>query len=747
MKFYSFLLLLYALNLKISNNYYGFVDANNRYGQYHCTQNSNENRLFVIINMNHIIDKSEHYYYMKKEKDVPAVNDYVLHSVVPNTNLKFKQIKKFIIPIKNLYYNIHNKYEDIRNNIHFLICPYSTQSNLYTKFTELDENKPLTVYMDAARCSIYKCTIGIYPRATEYMNTVDKILQGGQIDFGIFIGFKDSPAENLDSIYFYAGYYKKAGHTNIPLVACPYINWVVRQSLAKFTPDPLVTEKFPLLPDDNKRHILIPAYILKKVKRPKDATDRFTFTCGTLEQDKNFTEAGPIKIGYEFDIDEKIIARKFKVDKNNFYCGDLDITNYYLFSFIDSGDLLGKQTPEMEPVTSTTEQKFYYNQVFYAYKKNDILEKYKNNEERFFDEDHYPPVFHAECITRHDSEVGKLTPKIGERLQAPRYRPVVKGGEEVETYIIDLHEQKGQDITCHVSLFKNTDQRYSDFYSKAFATRIQKVFDADGKEYSGEPSPSIKVTGDEKTDIGVYRCTLHSTDVVEVLDSEFHLLSGKLSDQKTIVEESYSNKDMFKCELVNINKQFLIKMQVTIPKQKAVTYYMDKKKNEKNKNFKERFNYITYHPNDESDYKTDTVVKCIYKNDETNDETVVEKKVDIKDKPKEDKFSKKILIPIIVGVSVFIIIILAIVAFLVIKKRRDKKRLELLSNATNSTSKSKSKSSTSGSKSISKSSNSTSKSKTKKSKSRSKATSGLSKNSKSKYSTTKSSTSQLSANK
>ncbi|CEF66106.1 Hypothetical protein SRAE_2000077600 [Strongyloides ratti] len=700
MRLISLHLLVYSLIFSICTIKLSYANTNG-WGEYSCDSSIQENRVYVMVDYNIVpSSKKENTFFTIKEDDAPIHGEFVVHSIQNSVNLKITKLKKILIPLKNLYHKQQSSYESFGNNIYFLICPKKAASNSHFTFNKPYEQMPLTQNKIGFKCSLLSCNIGLYPQGDQHMSTSEKIMNGGVVEQGLFIGFKDNPTENFNYILFYGGT-KTAGYDKTVLVACPYKNWVSRYTYATFKPDSLILDHYPKIPDDYDRHILVPAHRLRYIPRQIGVKNRLTFTCGYLEQDKNITQSGPIRIGYEFDKNDNYLIDYFQIKSDKFYCGNIDITNYYLFSYIYKADIHYSDQGEIEYITKLNEHKFYYKQVIYAYDKDWILNKFKNNKEKFFDNDYDLPIFETKCVAKHGTEVGKLGLTVDKIPQYPKYKVVKKDDPEKETYTIDLDANKDKEISCKVILFKNKDPRYSDFYEKAFSTRIQKILDVNDQTYSGELVKSIKITGDPNKDIGKYKCILYNVTILDIVDSEFYVLAKSLSNQTTTVDESMSNKDMYKCDLVDKNKQFLIKMTVTIPNKKPIFFERDTKIiNYINKNFKERFDHVVYHPDDEKDYRTDTNVKCIYLDPNTKKETEVQKNIKVaeKKKKKETKgLSKTVIISIICGSIFAVIVLIGVVICLIVVKKNEKKKQMLISQNSGTSSMSKSHSSVRGS--------------------------------------------------
>uniref|UniRef100_A0A0K0G1Y9 Ig-like domain-containing protein n=1 Tax=Strongyloides venezuelensis TaxID=75913 RepID=A0A0K0G1Y9_STRVS len=713
MKFCYFLF-LYFLNTKISNNF--LLSQNNEWGTYECSAKSSLNgkeRFFIITNINVITNRIEEYYYLKDINTAPTTDSHIIENVSEDINVLAKKVIKLMIPLESLYFNYYNVPVDFKNNINFLFCPLEFASKLGV-FNENYEEKAIGKYVNGTRCSVYKCDIGPFPMVNSHANISHRILIDKELEKVFFIGFQTSPNKNIDYIFFYnAG--KPAGNINIVLVACPYKNWIRKQSSAKFIPSKYVKNDFPSLPNDMDRHKLVPTFILENISRGQNFPSRNTFTCGRLEQYEKLADPTPIKIGYEFDQLEDISSQFLTIEGEELFCGDVDITDHYIFTFLNSTDIFNSSEPNMEYVTSIKSVNFYVNQKIYAYDKEYILSKYNDSAEEFFDTDNDLPIFPPSCIANHRVEIAKLKLKIGSTIVNSKFKKDKFTGENIETYTVSVKEQKDQELSCHAVLLKNSDDRYTNFYNKKYSTRIKKIKDANGKPYSGNASTAIKITESIEEVAGVYTCTIYNSKVHEILDSEFHILPGELDPYIKKVKNNKPNKHLYRCTTINMmSNQTLIEMNVTHQGKKTMSFQFSNKN--RNKNFKKYKHYVIYNPDDESRFNLPTEIKCTYMNFSSIDNPTVEQNIQTYHTDNtRHSISSIIFIPIGFGTILIILIVILKIIYAISLIRYNKKKAAVLnSNSCSSETKTESDSSTLSSKSNSRSrSNSISSIKTK----------------------------------
>uniref|UniRef100_A0A0N5BMB9 Ig-like domain-containing protein n=1 Tax=Strongyloides papillosus TaxID=174720 RepID=A0A0N5BMB9_STREA len=701
MKFCYFLF-FYFLNTRISNNF--LLSQSNEWGAYECSAKSPLNgkeRFFIITNINVISHRIEEYYYLKDINTAPTTDSIVIENVSENVNVLAKKVIKLMIPLETLYFNYYNVPVDLKNNINFLFCPLEFASKLGV-FNENVVGHRIEKYVNGIRCSVYKCDIGPFPMVNSHTNISERILVDREVDKVFFIGFQTSPNKNIDYIFFYNSD-KPAGNAHIVLVACPYINWIRKQSSAKFIPSKYVKNDFPSLPNDMDRHKLVPTFMLENISRGQNFSNRNTFTCGTLEQYEKLADPTPIKIGYEFDQSEDISSKFLTIDGDNFFCGDVNITNHYIFTFINSTDIMNSSEPIMEYITSIKSVNFYVNQKIYAYDKEYILSKYKDGAEKFFDTDNDLPIFSPSCVANHKVEVAKLRLKIGSTINPPKLKKNNSTGKSIETYIVSIKEQKDQELSCHAVLLKNNDDRYTNFYNKKYSTRITKIKDANGKPYSGNASISIKITESIEEVAGVYTCTIHNSEVYEILNSEFQILPGELDPNIKKVKKNKPNKRLYTCATVNMGNQTLIEMNVTHQEKETISFQFSNKS--RNKNFKKYKHYVIYHPDNESEFNLPTEIKCTYMNFTSKDIASVDQNIQTYDKDNmKHSISSIVFIPIACGaILVLLIVILKVIYVISLIRHKKKNAAVLNSNSCASKSKTVSDSSTLSSKSNSRS--------------------------------------------
>uniref|UniRef100_A0A0N4Z1L7 6-cysteine protein n=1 Tax=Parastrongyloides trichosuri TaxID=131310 RepID=A0A0N4Z1L7_PARTI len=243
-------------------------------------------------------------------------------------------------------------YDDIPENFHVFYIAADSDDLHQTFFSTYFSKKEIVSY-EQSPCHLVVCNLGLYLYHRKYKG--DEIIKYKVTDFDFVVYIK---MKHKDNEYFFDTL--KLDDTYIPLILCPYDNWVSRSSMVKYISyerSGIVLENF------SKRHIFLPVH-----RKP---FYRGNFFCGYLK----FLDGYELKIGFGIRyVDEGGYIKKIDVTMNDLVCSDgMKEIDYYHFVFYNNF----KENNHMKYINMTSLDKiplFHENEI-YLYAKSDNIFK------------------------------------------------------------------------------------------------------------------------------------------------------------------------------------------------------------------------------------------------------------------------------------------------------------------------------------------------------------------------------------
>uniref|UniRef100_A0A0N4ZPQ3 6-cysteine protein n=1 Tax=Parastrongyloides trichosuri TaxID=131310 RepID=A0A0N4ZPQ3_PARTI len=486
-------------------------------------------RIRILTNEIYMRDKNEDYFY---EHFMFPDNVEKFSAIIQTKKGKFLKVRNIHyvdMNLKSLHVPKHKKeiFHPLVRHIKFLFCPVkSINTNLF-HFNGRKNGGLLRWTYGASVCSLELCEIGLY--VMKDGTTSDKLEEGDNIDKAFYIAFKAMHNEAL--LFKLPDMYEG----DMTLVPCPYVNWIVKNSLSRFQPAPYIKDDFPTIEDDLNRHRLTPTFFVNRHKKIdyRQESDK-SFICGKIIQHNRPS----VPVGFEFMQQNKpsIINDLIHIGDIKEICNGKKIKGNYVFGIIRKNNTYERKNDIYFYFTNEN-LKYYSGLEMYVYDKDEITnnrkslleeeKKHQNGEGYdfiyFYRHIHtYKPFCKAGFYADDEKYItGVLKLRIG-RENIPSLE------DENKETIYKISSLKGHfphTLSCYIFMTKPTNEKYSEFYSKKFKTNIRKIKDLSGKILVKKYTHEIFITDELDEIYGTYECVLDTNEPFpNIKNSTFNII-------------------------------------------------------------------------------------------------------------------------------------------------------------------------------------------------------------------------------
>uniref|UniRef100_A0A0N4ZMZ6 6-cysteine protein n=1 Tax=Parastrongyloides trichosuri TaxID=131310 RepID=A0A0N4ZMZ6_PARTI len=652
-----------------------------RLGNYVCQDRNNQDERFVILDGKDPIDENlaESFFRRHKLSDTSRHDKDITIQLGEGKTLTVKNVNIIKIILKDLFVpEGRNNYVKLYTFLNFLFCPIRKIENKIYFFDSIKiEDNGLRKYDQTTRCTVEYCNIGLY--LYEENTEVGTLLKGGTINKAFYVAIV--PEKNEEFFSFYGLKFT----VNVKaLLKCPYKEWFHKHSSATFEPMEYITDEFPGV---GNRHKYVPGYAERNLEKIHQDQNSKGFICGRVRQLKPLPT---FNVGFEYGMNNDIIkSTNVRFDNGILFCGSNDLKDYYVFGYLSKRYQL-IEGPEWKYFKDNI--KLHYGQLLYAYKKSDVDERYNN-----FDANKAIP---PSCIGENKELPATLKLNINGSPVSEFKSVVEEDGTYVFYYMID--EIKGTEVkllSCYANLDNHKNDAFNEYYAKNYRFNIimKKTID---KRIVSTPSEFEKSINKDNDFYGIYACKTTSQTPNKMLkESNIVIVPANNQVLRLIKKIVQAKAEELRCMKEDIEGNKLIQMDVTIPTQKVIKFFI---KDKKKTNFDEAILYYYYIPDNKIKYQNETKLKCHYGNETRK--IFIEITHDVNEGPPKNfpTSDDKLLLYVAgsLGITGLILIIIGAVVAILIKKKRKKRRLKELSLSKSGLSGGLNKSSTSKSKSL-----------------------------------------------